>query len=173
MPSNDSTRQYLHSTQKTLKEIRERASDTAEVYLDMISTTRKTITQSRELLSEISQVIDQPTRVEDLNRSDLRWLLGTGMRHYLVVLVPRPEGGWRAHFPDFPGCRAEGQSVEAAINLAATAAADHAKWLRVQGVSLPAPQTYYDLRQHGHHWAAERGIDWTRALATIVKLRLE
>jgi len=95
------------------------------------------------------------------------------MKHYLVVLVPRAEGGWRAHFPDFPGCRAEGASVEAAVNTAASAAADHARWLRAQGVSLPTPQTYEGVRQHGHRWAAERGIDWSRAVASIVKLPLE
>ena len=95
------------------------------------------------------------------------------MRHYLAVLVPHEDGGWRAHFPDFPGCRAEGQSVEVAVDAAATAAAAHARWLKAQGVSLPLPQTYEEVRHHSNGWAAERGIDWSHAIASLVKLPLE
>ena len=95
------------------------------------------------------------------------------MKHYLAVLVPHDNGGWRAHFPDFPGCRAEGDSVEAAIDAAAAAAADHARWLRAQGVSLPHPQTHEDVRHHSNGWAAERGIEWSRAVLSVVKLPLE
>ena len=94
------------------------------------------------------------------------------MKHYLAVLVPRPGGGWRAHFPDFPGCRAEGESVEAAIDAAAASAAEHGRWLRAQGVSLPHPQTYDEVRHYSNGWAAERGIDWAHALASLVKLPL-
>jgi predicted RNase H-like HicB family nuclease len=94
------------------------------------------------------------------------------MTHYLVVLVPHAEGG-RAHFPDFPGCRAEGRSVEAAIDASAVAATEHARRLRAQGVSLPPPQTYEEVRNHNNGWAAERGIDWSRAVASLVKLPLE
>ena len=95
------------------------------------------------------------------------------MKHYLAVLVPHDNGGWRAHFPDFPGCRAEGHSVEAAIDAAAAAAAEHAHWLRAQGVSLPHPQTCEDVRHHSNGWAAERGIEWSRAVLSVVKLPLE
>jgi predicted RNase H-like HicB family nuclease len=95
------------------------------------------------------------------------------MTHYLVVLVPHADGGWRAHFPDFPGCRAKGESVKAAIDTSAAAAAAHARWLRSQGVSLPHPQTYVEVRHYGNGWAAKREIDWSRALASLVKLPLE
>jgi predicted RNase H-like HicB family nuclease len=95
------------------------------------------------------------------------------MRHYLAVVVPTDEGRWRVHFPDFPGCRAEGSSVETAIDASAVAAAAHARWLRSQGVSLPHPQTYEDVRHYSNGWAAERGIDWSRAVASLVKLPLE
>jgi predicted RNase H-like HicB family nuclease len=94
------------------------------------------------------------------------------MKHYVVVLVPHADG-WRAHFPDFPGCRAEGQSVEAAVDASAAAAADHARWLKAQGESLPPPQTYEQVRHHNNGWAAERGIDWSHAVASMVKLPLE
>ena len=94
------------------------------------------------------------------------------MKHYLAVLVPQPDGGWRAHLLDFPGCRAEGQSVEAAIHAAAAAATEHARWLRAQGVSLPHPQTYEEVRHHSNGWASERGIDWAHAAASLVILPL-
>jgi predicted RNase H-like HicB family nuclease len=94
------------------------------------------------------------------------------MKHYLAVLVPHDDGGWRAHFPDFPGCRAEAPSVEAAIDAAAAAAAEHVGGLRAQGVSLPHPQTYEEVRHHSNGWAAERGIDWSHAVASLVKLPL-
>jgi predicted RNase H-like HicB family nuclease len=92
------------------------------------------------------------------------------MTHYLVVLVPHPDGGWRAHFPDCPGCRAEGNSVEAVIDASATTAAERAHWLRAQGVSLPQAQSYEEVRHHSNGWAAERGIDWSRAVASLVRL---
>ena len=95
------------------------------------------------------------------------------MKHYIAVLVPHENGGWRAHFPDFPGCHAEGQSPEVAVDAAAAAAAEQARWLRAQGVSLPHPQTYEEVRDHSNGWAAERGIDWSRAVASVVKLPLE
>jgi predicted RNase H-like HicB family nuclease len=93
-----------------------------------------------------------------------------GHKHYLVVLAPRGERGWRAHFPDFPGCGAEGSSVRAAVDGAAVAAAEQARWLRAQGVSLPKPQLYEDVRYLSNGWAAEREIDWSRAIASFVKL---
>ena len=92
------------------------------------------------------------------------------MKHYLAILVPQSDGGWRAHLPDFPGCRAEGNSVEAAIDEAAAAAVEKARWLAAQGVSLPQPQSYEEVRHNSNGWAAERGIDWCRAVASLVKL---
>ena len=90
------------------------------------------------------------------------------MKHYLVVLVPQPEGGWRAHFPDFPGCRAEALSVEAAIVSGSLAAAAMARSLRSQGRVAPLPQTFEDVRHYSNGWASERGIDWSKALISVV-----
>jgi predicted RNase H-like HicB family nuclease len=91
------------------------------------------------------------------------------MKHYLAVLVPADHGGWRAHLPDFPGCRAEGATVEAAVDASAAAATRQAQDLRIQGVSLPTPQTYEDVRNRTQ-WAVERRIDWSRAVASLVKV---
>jgi predicted RNase H-like HicB family nuclease len=95
------------------------------------------------------------------------------MKHYLAVLVPTAAGGWRAHFPDFPGCRAEGQSVEDAIITASSAAAAQASQLRAQGVSLPRPQSYEDVRLYSNGWAEERGIAWSDAVISLVPLALQ
>jgi predicted RNase H-like HicB family nuclease len=95
------------------------------------------------------------------------------MKHYLAVLVPTTEGGWRAHFPDFPGCRAEGRSVEDAIAAAKTAAYEQARWLRVQGASLPRSRSYEDLRLFANGWAEERGIVWSDAVISLVPLPVQ
>jgi hypothetical protein len=50
---------------------------------------------------------------------------------------------------------------------------EHARRLGAQGLSLPPPQTYEEVRHHSNGWAAERGIDWSRAVASLVKLPLE
>jgi predicted RNase H-like HicB family nuclease len=92
------------------------------------------------------------------------------MNHYLSVLVPLPEGGWRAHFPDFPGCRAEGRTVEAAIDAAMAAVADHARSITTGGRHLPTPQTFEEVRHGSNGWAAERGIDWSNTVVSLVRL---
>lgn len=95
------------------------------------------------------------------------------MKHYLAVLLRTANGGWRAHFPDFPGCRAEGHSVEDAIEAARTAASERANWLLAQGVSLPQSQSYEDVRHHTNGWARERGIVWSEAVISMVPLAVE
>ena len=94
------------------------------------------------------------------------------MKHYLAVLVPKADGGWRAHFPDFPGCRAEGQSVVDAVIAASSAASAQARWLRAQGVSLPHSRSYEDVRLYSNGWAEERGIVWSDAVISLVPLAL-
>jgi predicted RNase H-like HicB family nuclease len=95
------------------------------------------------------------------------------MKHYLVVLLPRSEGGWRAYFPDFPGCRAEGASVESAVAASSVAASEKARWLQAQDVSLPRPQTFEEVRDYGNGWASKRGIDWPKALISVVPLNVQ
>jgi predicted RNase H-like HicB family nuclease len=99
-----------------------------------------------------------------------RCIPATAMKHYLAVLIPNADGGWRAHLPDFPGCRAEAQTVEAAVDASGRAATEQARWLRAQGVSLPTPQTYEEVRHFGNGWAAERNIDWSKAVISLVPL---
>ena len=92
------------------------------------------------------------------------------MKHYLAVLVPAGDGAWRAHIPDFPGCSAEGRTVEAVIDASIAAAVEHADQLRQQGVSVPAPRSYEDVCYHSNGWGADRGIDWSKAVISWVRI---
>jgi predicted RNase H-like HicB family nuclease len=91
-------------------------------------------------------------------------------KHYIVVLVPRRGGAWRAHFPDFPGCRAEGSLVNEAIESAA-----HEVHLRIDQLKssmkpIPSPRSYEEVRADTV-WAAERGIEWSTAVISHVNVR--
>jgi predicted RNase H-like HicB family nuclease len=88
------------------------------------------------------------------------------MKHYLAVLVPLADGRWRAHFPDLAGCRAEALSVEDAILQARNAAADLVRKSRLNG-GAPVPRTLEEIRAD-EAWTAERSIDWTKALVSVV-----
>lgn len=90
------------------------------------------------------------------------------MRHYIAVIVPHAEGGWRAHFPDLLGCRAEAQDIEVAVARASDAASELVGKLLLDG-GLPTPRTLEEIRAD-EAWAAERSIDWTKALISIVKV---
>lgn len=46
------------------------------------------------------------------------------MLHYVAILMRSDDEAWRAYLPDFSGCRAEGQSPEAALARAKTLARD-------------------------------------------------
>ena len=88
------------------------------------------------------------------------------MRHYIAVIVPHAEVGWRAHFPDLPGCRAEARDVDIAIGQASSAAREQVGKLLLNG-SPPPPRTMEEIRAD-EAWAAERSIDWTKALICVV-----
>jgi hypothetical protein len=80
-------------------------------------------------------------------------------QHHIVVLVPKNEGGWRAHFPD----------LETSIDNAAGAAAEMTSGLRRQGAPLPSPRSYEEVRADDG-WASERGIDWSTAVISLVRV---
>jgi predicted RNase H-like HicB family nuclease len=91
--------------------------------------------------------------------------------HFIAVLVPQPGGGWRAHFPDFPGCRAEGPLVEIAIANASRAATTLIAELNSKSMSVPAPRSFEDVRADDA-WAAERSVDWTTAVVSLVPINV-
>jgi predicted RNase H-like HicB family nuclease len=88
------------------------------------------------------------------------------MSHYIAVIVPHAEGGWRTHFPDLPGCRAEAQDIEVAIVRACHAASELVGRLLLNG-GAPMPRTLEEIRGD-EAWAAERSIDWAKALISVV-----
>lgn len=90
-------------------------------------------------------------------------------RHHVVVLVPRADGGWRAHFPDFPGCRSEGESAENAIHKAELAIAAFIAELRRTGRRVPAAKPYEAVRAD-EAWTRERGIEWSKAVISLVPI---
>ena len=92
--------------------------------------------------------------------------------HYVVVLVPQNGSAWRAHFPDFPGCRAEGTRVEMAIDNAVNAVSDTIDGLHRQGGIILPPRSYEEVRADAT-WAAERGIDWSTAVISMVRIAYE
>jgi predicted RNase H-like HicB family nuclease len=95
------------------------------------------------------------------------------VKHYLAVIVPTAGGAWRAHFPDFPGCRAEAASVEEAILAAKSAVSAAGRALQAQGRQLPVAQTFEHVRDHSNRWANERGIDWSKALISVVPVAVQ
>ena len=87
--------------------------------------------------------------------------------HFIVVLVPQQGGGWRAHFPDFPGCRTDGERVEIAIANATKAVCERVGQLRHEGLSIPIARSLEELRADAK-WAMDRAIDWSTAVVSIV-----
>jgi predicted RNase H-like HicB family nuclease len=95
---------------------------------------------------------------------------GNAVTHYIAVIVPHAEDAWRAHFPDLPGCRAEAQDIELAIAQASRVASKLVARLLLDG-GAPAPRTLEEVRAD-EAWAAERSIDWTTALISLVHVSL-
>ena len=89
--------------------------------------------------------------------------------HFIAVLVPQPGGGWRAHFPDFPGCRAEGSRVEIAVANASRVAINLVAELHSKRMSVPAPRSLEDVRADTA-WATERSVDWATAVISLVPI---
>jgi predicted RNase H-like HicB family nuclease len=88
---------------------------------------------------------------------------------FIAVLVPQPGGGWRAHFPDFPGCRAEGDRVNAAIEGAAHEVHLRVDQLKSSRKPIPTPRSYEEVRADDA-WARARGIDWSTAVINLVRV---
>jgi predicted RNase H-like HicB family nuclease len=91
-------------------------------------------------------------------------------KYFIAVLVPQHDDRWRAHFPDLPGCRAEGERVETATHRAAEAAHHLIGRMREKGEALPEPRTLEDIYRDVA-WAKERDIDWSKAVVSIVPVR--
>jgi len=90
------------------------------------------------------------------------------MKHYIAVLAPLPESGWRAHFPDLPACRADGDSGEAAISRAASKAAEAIREMKLNG-GPPHPRSLEEIHAD-HTWALQQSLDWKTAVVRLVPI---
>ncbi len=84
---------------------------------------------------------------------------------YIVVLTPQPGGGWCAHFPDFPGCRAMGDRMDVAIENSCREVVSRLE--RVH--DAPTPRSQEDVCAD-HAWARKRSIDWSTAVVSLVPI---
>lgn len=83
---------------------------------------------------------------------------------YVAILVRGEDETWRAHLPDFNGCRAEGESAEMALMRAKNRAQELSK--RSERYS---PRSLMEIRDDPT-WASDRGIDWQKAIVVIVEI---
>lgn len=83
-----------------------------------------------------------------------------------VALIHKQEGTcFGVMFPDFPGCISAGETLEEAFDNAREALALHAKGLRQEGKTIPAPRLAEDIKDAKEDW-----IDFDGAIATLVPL---
>jgi len=80
-------------------------------------------------------------------------------QHYIVVLAPQPNGAWCAHFPDIPGCRAMGDSIDLAVENSTRQVISHLERTH----EMPAPRSHEEIRADDA-WARKRDIDWSKAV---------
>ena len=88
------------------------------------------------------------------------------MKHYIVVLSPLPEGGWRAQFPDLPACRANRDSGEAAVSQAARKAPNVIREMKLNG-GAPHPRSLEEIHAD-HTWALQQSLDWKTVVVCLV-----
>jgi hypothetical protein len=87
------------------------------------------------------------------------------IRNYVVVLAPQSGGGWCAHFPDFPGCRAMGDRIEVAIENSSREVVSRLELVH----DMPSPKSQDEVRANAA-WARQRGIDWSTAVVSLVNI---
>ena len=89
-----------------------------------------------------------------------------------IAVVQRMDGGlYKAIFPDLPGCRASGKSVEEALARARTALKEHAARLHRRGMSLPAVCPAADvIEEEAKHNAVAGACIQVRDISVRVKM---
>ena len=79
------------------------------------------------------------------------------MHGYIVLVLTVPGGGYKAIFPDLPGCRAAGRSVEDALAHARAALKTHAARMHRRGLPLPPPRSSSDVVEESAKHGAVAG----------------
>ena len=90
------------------------------------------------------------------------------MVHHVAVLVRGDDEKWRAYLPDFQGCCAEGETVEATIDRAQSLARDAINGSNNNIERFP-PRNLVEI-QNDPTWALDRNISWQKAIIVMVEL---
>ena len=94
---------------------------------------------------------------------------GTMRRYYVAVCVPQA-GGWRAIFPDAPGCEVEAPSLDHAVLQARSELTSYASSLNGHAHEiLPPSRDLTAIRSDGQ-WTDANAIDWPGAVITMIPL---
>jgi hypothetical protein len=90
-------------------------------------------------------------------------------RYYIAVCVPQASG-WRAIFPDVPGCEVEASCLDHAVLEARFQLASRASSLNghAHGI-LPPPRDLTDIRSD-ERWTDANAINWPGAVVTMIPL---
>jgi predicted RNase H-like HicB family nuclease len=88
------------------------------------------------------------------------------MKHYIAVLAPLAEGGWRAHFPDLPACSANGATSDVAVFRAAEMAAAAIRKMKLNG-GAPMPRSLEEIHTDSA-WASQQSLDWKTAIVRLI-----
>lgn len=89
-------------------------------------------------------------------------------RYYIAVCVPLASGGWRAIFPDAPGCEVEGHRLDRVVFRARNELFTHATGA---DKTLPLSRDLAEIRSDTQ-WAAANAIDWPRTVITMIPLQI-
>lgn len=94
------------------------------------------------------------------------------MRGYIALVIKVPGGTYRAFFPDLPGCRASGRSVEGALARAKTALKEHAAKMHRRGLPMPQPRPALDVvAEEAKHGAVAGACLELREISLRVAMR--
>ena len=74
------------------------------------------------------------------------------MQRYIAVVHKDKNSAYGVMLPDFPGCIASGDTVEAALDDAREALAFHAEGMRIDGETIPAPRSLEQIQTAGEAW---------------------
>jgi predicted RNase H-like HicB family nuclease len=93
------------------------------------------------------------------------------VKYYIAVCLPLAAGGWRAFFPDIPGCNVAAPSLDRAVFRAANALADHTVSLNGSAADiLPLPRDLSAIKAD-KAWSATQAVNWSSAVITMIPQR--
>ncbi len=76
---------------------------------------------------------------------------------YIALIQTDNAPGYGVSFPDFPGCIAQDNTVDAAVDAAREALAFHVEGMRADGEAIPAPRTSDEIFKDPE-WAEECAV---------------